>query len=187
MGQTFRFDMKDEPGDNTRVCLPHPEILNTLKVGDTVLLDDGRLKMKVQKCQAETVDCEVLVGGPLSDKKGVNTPTIVLPISPLTSKDRADVEHALSLGVDWVALSFVQKVADIHELKGVVQDRAKIMAKLEKPQAIEEMSSIIKVADAVMVARGDLGVEMNPEEVPVVQKRVSRSDALPHHIPPPVV
>ena len=165
--------MSDAPGDDTRVCLPHPEIINSLNNGDILLLDDGRLKMKVTQCFPESIECEVVIGGMLSDKKGVNTPTVVLPISPLTPKDRVDVEHAMTLGVDWIALSFVQKTEDIEELQAIVQGRAKIMAKLEKPQAIDDMEGIIRVSDGIMVARGDLGVEMNPEEVPVVQKMVT--------------
>jgi pyruvate kinase len=170
-GQSFRFDLDTTPGDTKRVNLPHPEIINTLKDGDILLLDDGKLKMKVVGTAEGAVDCEVLVGGPLSNKKGVNTPTIVLPISPLTEKDRVDLDFALSLKVDWIALSFVQKAEDVQELKDIVQGRAKVMTKLEKPSAVEDLERIVDVSDGVMVARGDLGVEMNPEDVPVIQKQ----------------
>lgn len=171
-GQKFRFDMKDELGNSSRVFLPHPEIIDTLRVDDLILLDDGKLKMRVVGVEKGAVDCEVIVGGPLSDKKGVNTPTIILPISPLTPKDRNDVEHAIAIGVDWIALSFVQKWEDIAELQEIIKGRAKVMAKLEKPQAIDDMEAIIQISDAIMVARGDLGVEMQPEEVPVIQNMV---------------
>jgi len=177
-GQRFKFDLKDESGDSYRVTLPHPEILNTLTVGDVILLDDGKLRMKVvettMKDEEEDsgVTCEVLVGGTLSNRKGVNTPTIVLPISPVTPKDKRDLDFILTLDVDWVALSFVQRPQDILELKEMVGDRLKIMAKLEKPSAIDYLDEIVDVADGIMVARGDLGVEMNPWDVPVIQKRI---------------
>lgn len=176
-GQTFKFDMKEEPGDSYRVRLPHPEILNTLRIGDTLLLDDGKLKMKVTETTFQPdltgeVTCVVINGGALSNRKGVNTPSIVLPISPLTPKDRKDLDFILTLDVDWVALSFVQKPEDIVELKGLVGDKLKVMAKLEKPSAIDFLDEIVDVADGIMVARGDLGVEMNPWDVPVIQKRI---------------
>jgi len=173
-GQTFRFDLVDEPGDSARVRLPHPEIINTLRPGDSLLLDDGKLRVTVTDQGEGFVDTVVEVGGTLSNRKGVNTPSIVIPISPLTPKDRADLEFALSVGVDWVALSFVQRPADIKELKDIVQGRAKVMAKLEKPSAVAPgvLEDIIKLSDGIMVARGDLGVEMMPEDVPVIQKRI---------------
>ena len=173
-GQSFRFDLLDEPGDAARVKLPHPEIISTLRPGDILLLDDGKLKMTVTATGEGFVDTVVEVGGSLSNRKGVNTPSVVLPISPLTPKDRADLEFALSIGVDWVALSFVQRPEDIVELRELVGTKAKIMAKLEKPSAVEGkvLDDIIKLSDGIMVARGDLGVEMRPEDVPVIQKRI---------------
>ncbi|EWM26183.1 pyruvate kinase [Nannochloropsis gaditana] len=173
-GQAFRFDLSDEPGDAARVNLPHPEIINTLQVGDTLLLDDGKLRMTVSGKGEGYVDTLVNVGGALSNRKGVNTPSVVLPISPLTPKDRKDLEFALSIGVDWVALSFVQQAQDIAELRTLVGNKAKIMAKLEKPSAVEEgvVDDIIMLSDGIMVARGDLGVEMRPEDVPVIQKQI---------------
>ncbi|CAM9642013.1 unnamed protein product [Chrysoparadoxa australica] len=171
-GQAFRFDMVDEPGDNARVRLPHPEIINTLGQGDVLLLDDGKLRMTVTASGDGFVDCHVDVGGKLSNKKGVNTPTVTLPISPLTPKDRADLDFALQIpgGVDVVALSFVQKPEDIVELKSIVKKRALVMAKIEKPQALDQLDAIVELCDAIMVARGDLGVEMDPEDVPIKQK-----------------
>lgn len=174
-GQTFTFDLSDEPGDSYRVKLPHTEILSTLRAGDTLLLDDGKLRMKVIETTYavnQAVKCEVIIGGALSNRKGVNTPSIVLPISPLTPKDRKDLEFALTLEIDWVALSFVQKPDDIRELKALTKDRVKCMAKLEKPSAIANLDEIVDLCDGVMVARGDLGVEMNPWDVPVIQKRI---------------
>lgn len=173
-GQQFRFDMIDEPGDAARVQLPHREIIETLDVDDVLLLDDGKLKMTVTKKGAEYVDCIVNVGGQLSDRKGVNTPTVTLPISPLTPKDRKDLDFALQVdgGVDVVALSFVQKPEDIVELKDIVKGRCRVLAKIEKPQAVQNLDAIVDLCDSIMVARGDLGVEMNPEDVPVAQKQI---------------
>ncbi|KAG5178825.1 pyruvate kinase [Tribonema minus] len=173
-GQQFRFDMEDEPGDARRVKLPHPEIINTLGVGDVLLIDDGKLKMTVTESGEGYVDCYVDVGGSISNRKGVNTPTVTLPISPLTPKDRKDLAFALEIpgGVDVIALSFVQKPEDIVELKELVQGRAKVLAKIEKPQAVENLEAIVELCDAIMVARGDLGVEMNIEDVPITQKQI---------------
>ena len=176
-GDTFRFDLDEAPGGQTRVRLPHPEILSTLALGDTLLIDDGKVRMTVTgKGDAdEYVDCQVDVGGKLSNRKGVNTPSVVLPISAMTDKDRLDLEVALELGADWIALSFVQKPEDMIELRQLVQGRAQVMAKLEKPSAVESMrtlEAIVELSDGIMVARGDLGVEMAPEDVPIMQKRI---------------
>ena len=144
-GQTFTFDMNDEPGDAYRVKLPHTEILSTLRAGDTLLLDDGKLRMKVLEnnfSKDQSVKCEVVIGGPLSNRKGVNTPSIVLPISPLTPKDRKDLDFIMTLAVDWVALSFVQRPDDIREIKAIIKDRFKVMAKLEKPSAIKNLDEV---------------------------------------------
>ena len=164
-GQSFTFDYKDDLGDAYRVQLPHLEILNTLKAGDIILLDDGKLKMKVTattmaaKGEEGSVTCEVVVGGKLSNRKGVNTPSIVIPISPLTPKDRADLEFILTLDIDWVALSFVQTAADMREFRSLASSKpVKLMAKLEKPSAIDELDAIVALSDGIMVARGDLGV-----------------------------
>ena len=183
-GQKFKFDMNKDLGNNYRVRLPHPEILNTLRKGDTLLLDDGKLKMEVLETTMNAaannsgeVTCEVIIGGALSNKKGVNTPSIVLPISPLTPKDRTDLAFIMTLAIDWVALSFVQKPEDISELKALVGGKKlRIMAKLEKPSAVgENLAEIVELSDGIMVARGDLGVEMNPWDVPVLQKRIVES------------
>eukprot|EP01036_Dinobryon_divergens_P022815 gene22815-31112_t len=179
-GQSFTFDLRDELGNSNRVKLPHPEILHTLDVDDVLLLDDGKLKMRVVKTTMNSVEnaldgvvvCKVVVGGKLSNKKGVNTPSIVLPISPLTPKDRKDLEFILTLDVDWVALSFVQRPEDMEEFRSLAGDKVKIMAKLEKPSAIVSLDEIVKLSDGIMVARGDLGVEMSPCDVPIIQKQI---------------
>jgi pyruvate kinase len=175
VGASFRLDLNaTKPGDRTRVALPHPEIFAALQPDTKLLLDDGRIELKVENFTAELAETTVVNGGVLSDRKGVNVPGVVLPLSALTEKDRKDLTYALSLGIDWIALSFVQKVEDILEIKDIVQGRAKIIAKLEKPAAIEQLEPIIREADAIMVARGDLGVEMPAEQVPAIQKRIVR-------------
>ncbi len=174
-GQPFRLDLEPADGDVRRASLPHPEIFAALEAGTELLLDDGKLRLRVDRFGADFADTTVLVGGPLSDRKGVNVPGVVLPISPLTAKDRADLAFGLELGVDWVALSFVQRPEDIDEARALVGDRAWIMAKLEKPSAIEHLDAIVARADGVMVARGDLGVELPPQQVPVLQRRIVRA------------
>jgi len=172
-GQSFSFDLDTEKaGDATRVSLPHPEIINTLKVGDTLLVDDGKVRMTVVAAAESAVTCRVDVAGTISDRKGVNTPSIVLPISPLTPKDREDLEAALSMSVDWVALSFVQRPEDMEELRALVGNRALLMAKIEKPSAVDALQGIVAASDGCMVARGDLGVELLPEEVPLIQREI---------------
>lgn len=174
-GASFRLDLDATPGDGARANLPHPEIFAALEAGTELLLDDGKLKLRVDARGPDFAETTVLVGGMLSDRKGVNVPDVVLPISPLTAKDRADLDFGLSLGVDWVALSFVQRPQDLREARELIGDRAWIMAKLEKPAAIERLDDIVALADGVMVARGDLGVELPPEQVPILQRRIVRA------------
>jgi len=175
-GAPFRLDLDaDRPGDATRAPLPHPQIFAALKPGVELLLDDGKLRLEVIKCGPEYAETRVVNGGLLSDRKGVNVPGVVLPLSAMTDKDRADLDFGLSLGIDWVALSFVQRAADVTEAKQIVQGRAGIVVKLEKPAAIESLEAILDETDAVMVARGDLGVEMPAEQVPAIQKRIVRA------------
>ena len=174
-GAPFRLDLDPTAGDARRANLPHPEIFAALEAGTELLLDDGKLRLRVDAFGADFADTTVLVGGTLSDRKGVNVPGVVLPISPLTTKDRADLDFGLALGVDWVALSFVQRPEDLREARELVGDRAWIMAKLEKPAAIDALEPIITLADGVMVARGDLGVELPPQQVPVLQRRIVRA------------
>ena len=174
-GAPFRLDLdRDQPGDATRAPLPHPEIFAALKPGAELLLDDGRLRLKVEKAGEDFADTTVVNGGMLSDRKGVNVPGVVLPLSAMTDKDRADLDFGLTLGIDWIALSFVQRASDIVEARTIIGDRAGIVAKLEKPAAIEALDAILAETDAVMVARGDLGVEMPAEQVPAIQKRIVR-------------
>ncbi|HRO37136.1 pyruvate kinase [Thauera sp.] len=174
-GAQFRLDLDPTAGDARRANLPHPEIFAALEAGTELLLDDGKLRLRVDTFGADFADTTVLVGGTLSDRKGVNVPGVLLPISPLTTKDRADLDFGLALGVDWVALSFVQRPEDLREARELVGDRAWIMAKLEKPAAIDELDAIIALADGIMVARGDLGVELPPQQVPVLQRRIVRA------------
>ncbi len=171
-GQRVRFDMNAEPGTAERVPLLHPEIFKAAKPDGILLIDDGKVRLRIVSHDAETIDTEVEVAGTISDRKGVNLPNLVLPMSPMTPKDHKDLAFGLSIGVDWIALSFVQHANDIAELKKMVAGRAAVMAKLEKPQAIEHLDEIIEQSDGIMVARGDLGVEMPPEAVPPLQKRI---------------
>ncbi|MBV8045548.1 MAG: pyruvate kinase [Paludibacterium sp.] len=174
-GQMFELDLlREDAGDATRVSLPHPEIFAALKVGCDLLLDDGRIRLRVERCDDKSATTRVVTGGTLSDRKGVNVPDVVLPLSALTAKDLADLEFGLKLNVDWVALSFVQRPEDIEEVKAIVAGRAGVIAKLEKPSAIAHLDAIVEAADAIMVARGDLGVEMPAEQVPSIQKRIVR-------------
>ena len=175
VGQPFRLQLEPVAGSAQAVTLPHPEIFAALVPGAELLLDDGKLRLKVERCDAGSADTTVLVGGRLSDRKGVNVPGVVLPISALTEKDRRDLAVALEIGADWVALSFVQRPEDIHEARALVGGRASLVAKLEKPAAIERLEEVIEATDAVMVARGDLGVEMPAETVPLLQKRIVRA------------
>lgn len=171
-GQKFTLDMKKDLGDETRVTLPHKEIFEALKVGDTLLVNDGNIILNVIKCNKESAVTEVVVGGVISGHKGVNLPNSSLNISPLTPKDLDDLDFALKLGVDCVCLSFVQRTSDIKEARKIIGKKALIIAKLEKPQALDDLDGIIKASDMVMVARGDLGVECPIVTVPVLQKRI---------------
>jgi pyruvate kinase len=173
-GASFRLDLDEAPGDESRVRLPHPEIISVLKPGLSLLLDDGRIRLDVREIGDDFVETVVEVGGKLSDRKGVNVPHAVLPVDAMTEKDQADLEFALDLGVDWVALSFVQRPEDVRRAREVVDGRAGIIAKIEKPAAIDSIDEILDLADGVMVARGDLGVELPLEQVPGFQKRIVR-------------
>lgn len=175
-GKSFRLDLDTQaPGSAARVALPHPEIFAALEEGTELLLDDGRLRLRVESFGKDFAQTRVLNGGKLSDRKGVNVPGVVLPLSAMTVKDRADLDYGLTLGIDWVALSFVQRAEDITEARAIIGDRAGIVAKLEKPAAIASLDAIVAETDAVMVARGDLGVELPAEQVPSIQKRIIRT------------
>lgn len=173
-GKQFTLDQNPAPGDATRAPLLHPEIFAALTVGAQLLINDGKIRLKVIEFTEQSALTEIMVGGEISSNKGVNVPDLYLPISPLTEKDRRDLDFGLSLGVDWVAISFVQRGEDMSELRELVGNKAAIMAKLEKPGAIEHLTDIVQLSDGVMVARGDLGVEMPQEVVPVVQKQILR-------------
>jgi pyruvate kinase len=174
-GQAFRLDLDPTAGDATRAPLPHPEIFAALSVGQKLLLDDGKVRLEVVKVGPAFAETLVIAGTRLSDRKGVNLPSAVIPLSPLTPKDRADLDVALDLGADWIALSFVQRPEDVAEARDLIRERAGVMAKLEKPSAIEKLNEIIELADGVMIARGDLGVEMPPEDVPRLQRLILRA------------
>jgi pyruvate kinase len=174
-GATFRLDLDPADGDARRVSLLHPEIFAALERDATLLLDDGKLQLKVESFGPDHAVTKVMVGGRLSDRKGVNVPGVVLPISPLTEKDHEDLGFALAMGVDWVALSFVQRPEDVDDARKLIGNRALVLSKLEKPAAIDRLDSIVQSSDAVMVARGDLGVELPPERVPILQRTIVRS------------
>jgi pyruvate kinase len=171
-GAAFRLDMDPQPGDARRAPLPHPEIFAALQAGTELLLDDGKLRLQVERHGDGFAETRVLAGGSISDRKGVNVPSVVLPLSPLTPKDRDDLAFGLAMGVDWVALSFVQRPEDIEEARALIGQRAWIMAKIEKPAAMEQLEGIVALCDGLMVARGDLGVELPPERVPEMQRRI---------------
>lgn len=173
-GQKFRLDLDDTPGDNSRVRLPHKEIFEALEVGSTLLVNDGKIRLKVDACGPDFADCTVTVGGTISDRKGVNVPDVVLPLAALSEKDRKDLEFVCNLGVDWLALSFVQRGADITEARELTKGRVAIMSKIEKPAAVKAFDEILEASDGIMVARGDLGVELPVQNVPPIQKRLIR-------------
>jgi pyruvate kinase len=173
-GESFVLDSDPAPGDAKRVYLPHPEILRALKAGDTLLIDDGKLRLVAEDTAGNRAVTRVVVGGRISDRKGVSLPDTYLPVSAMTAKDRADLDAALDIGTDWIALSFVQRAEDVLEARRIVRGRAAIMSKIEKPQAIDCLADIIEASDAIMVARGDLGVELPIERVPGLQKQMTR-------------
>jgi pyruvate kinase len=171
-GQVFTFDRDSALGTGKRVNLPHREIFEAVEAGTRLLVDDGKLVLRVNSADADRIETSVEVGGTISNNKGLNVPDVVLPLAALTDKDRADLNFALEQHVDWVALSFVQRPEDVAEARRLIAGRAALLAKIEKPAAIERLDGILELADAVMVARGDLGVELPPEEVPPLQKRI---------------
>ena len=173
-GSVVKIDLDPAPGDAHHLFLPHKEVFAVLKPGGQLLIDDGRLRLKVETVTGESATAKVEVGGRLTDRKGVNVPDAVLPIAALTKKDRADLDRALELGVDWIALSFVQRPEDVAEARKIVAGRAGILSKIEKPAAIDRLEEIAELSDALMVARGDLGVELPIEQVPSKQKQITR-------------
>lgn len=168
----FTLDRDTTPGDASRVSLPHPEIFDAIEKGARLLLDDGKIVLRVTEAKADTIHTHIEVGGPLSNNKGLNVPDVVIPMAAMTDKDRTDLSFALDQRVDWIALSFVQKPEDAAEARKLIQGRAALLAKIEKPSAVKRIDEILEAVDAVMVARGDLGVEIPPEEVPPLQKQI---------------
>ncbi len=173
-GAAFRLDLDPTEGDATRVQLPHKEIFDALEPGASLLVNDGKIRLKVKDCGATYANCEVVVGGTISNRKGVNVPDVVLPLAALSEKDRRDLEFVAELGVDWLALSFVQRPADVLEARELAKGRAAILSKIEKPAAVKAFDEILAVSDGIMVARGDLGVELPVQNVPPIQKRLVR-------------
>ena len=173
-GDSFRLELNGKPGTASAAPLPHPEVFKAAKKGSAILIDDGKVRLQVAKAGGDYLETEVVFGGTVSNNKGVNLPDVILPLSAMTAKDHRDLTTGLDLGADWVALSFVQRADDVAELRKLVAGRAAVMAKLEKPAAIEPLDEILDLSDAIMVARGDLGVEMPPEDVPPTQKRILR-------------
>ncbi len=173
-GASFRLDLDKAEGDVSRVCLPHPEIFAALKSGASLLVNDGKIRLKVEDCGKDFANCTVMAGGVISNRKGVNVPDVELPLAALSDKDRADLEFVCELGVDWLALSFVQRAGDVEEARVLAKGRAAILSKIEKPSAVERFNEILAVSDGIMVARGDLGVELPVQNVPPIQKRLVR-------------
>ena len=171
-GSRFIFDRAAKAGDSHRVQLPHPELFESMKAGTRILIDDGKVRLNVLEAGDDQIVSEVKVGGTVTDNKGVNVPDIVVPIPALTEKDRDDLQFALEQKTDWIALSFVQRPEDVAEARSLIGEKAALLAKIEKPAAIDRLNDIIELADAVMVARGDLGVELPPEAVPPLQNRI---------------
>jgi pyruvate kinase len=171
-GRRFTFDRDEAPGNESRVQLPHAELFEAVRSGTNILIDDGKVRLAVLEADSDRIVCEVRVGGTVSDNKGVNVPDVVVPIPALTDKDRDDLQFALEQRADWVALSFVQRPEDVAEARSLIGDRAALLAKIEKPAAIDRLNDIVALSDAVMVARGDLGVELPPEQVPPLQNKI---------------
>ena len=171
-GKKVVLDRQNTPGDATRFELPHPELFAAVGEGDRLLIDDGKVRLKILEVGENKLTAEVQVGGTISNSKGVNVPDVVVPIPALTEKDKSDLQFALEQGADWIALSFVQRPEDVAEARALIGEKAALMAKIEKPAAIERLIDIIALADGVMVARGDLGVELPPEDVPPLQNRI---------------
>lgn len=174
-GAQFRLDLDAAEGDSTRVNLPHPEIFEALREGATLLVNDGKIRLRVLECSKTHANCEVVVGGVISNRKGVNVPDVELPLAALSEKDRRDLEFVCELGVDWLALSFVQRREDVTEARALAAGRAAILSKIEKPSAVTRFNGILAASDGIMVARGDLGVELPVQNVPPIQKRLVRA------------
>ena len=174
-GDRIRFDLDPAPGTRARIPLPHPEVFAALEPGVHLLIDDGKVRLEVEEATPSSAVARVLIGGPLSERKGVSVVGAVLPMSAVTEKDRRDLAFALEMGADWIAMSFVQRPQDLDELRELAGRPVSVITKLEKPSAVEQLEEIVARSDAVMVARGDLGVEMPPQKVPTIQRQVLRA------------
>ena len=180
----FLFDLIDSPGNQDRVFLPHEEIFKVIKVNDSILVDDGKIRLKTKSVTKNQIRCVVEIGGRISDKKGINVPQTIIPTTALSKKDKIDLEFACSLGVDWLALSFVQRAKDVNEARKLAKGRTSILSKIEKPSAVTDFDSILEVSDGIMIARGDLGVEMPVQAIPPIQKRLVMAC---RHVAKPVI
>ncbi|WP_019219429.1 pyruvate kinase [Bartonella florencae] len=175
VGQSFTLDDRDVPGDAQRVYFPHKDVLAAVKPGDRLLVDDGKLELRAQLCKGNLVECRVVAGTRISDRKGVSFPDTVLPFGSITQKDKTDLQAVLQQPVDWVALSFIQRPEDIMAVRQLTKNKVSLMAKIEKPQALEHIEKIIDICDGIMIARGDLGVEMPLEKIPALQIELIRA------------
>jgi len=174
-GEKLRLDLDPEPGTRGRIPLPHPEVFAALAPGVQLLIDDGKMRLEVEEASKFAATARVTVGGKLSDRKGLSVVGAVLPMSAMTDKDRTDLAFALEMGADWIALSFVQRPEDLDEARAVAGRPVSLMTKLEKPSAVDRLEEIVARSDAIMIARGDLGVEMPPQKVPTIQRQVLRA------------
>ena len=180
----FLFDLLDKPGNKNRVFLPHKEIFNVIKASDSILVDDGKIRLKVKSVAKNQIKCIVEIGGRISDRKGINVPQTIIPTAALSRKDKIDLEFACNLGIDWLALSFVQRAKDVNEARKLAKGRTSILSKIEKPSAVTDFNSILEVSDGIMIARGDLGVEMPVQAIPPIQKRLVMAC---RHVAKPVI
>lgn len=180
----FMFDLINTPGDQERVFLPHKEIFNVIKINEIILIDDGKIRLKTKSVTKSQIKCVVEIGGIISDKKGINVPETIIPMTALSKKDKIDLEFACNLGIDWLALSFVQRAQDVNEARKLAKGRTSILSKIEKPSAVTEFNSILEVSDGIMIARGDLGVEMPVQAIPPIQKRLVMAC---RHVAKPVI
>ena len=180
----FLFDLIDKPGNQNRVFLPHKEIFNVIRASESILVDDGKIRLKVKSVAKNQIKCIVEIGGRISDKKGINVPQTIIPTAALSRKDKIDLEFACNLGIDWLALSFVQRAKDVNEARKLAKGRTSILSKIEKPSAVTDFNSILEVSDGIMIARGDLGVEMPVQAIPPIQKRLVMAC---RHVAKPVI
>lgn len=178
VGQTFTFDSNPAPGDSRRVHLPDADVMRSLHVGERILLNDGKIEMQVTDVSPDSIKTKVIRGTEIWSRRGFNLPDTIVDTSVLTDKDRADLEYALTKDPDWVAVSFVQRPEDISEVRDFITARTarpvKIMAKIERKSAVEQIDDIARAADGIMIARGDMAVELPYERVPAISRHIIR-------------